>query len=163
MVRIDEQACLVERHCAVGDYIAMQNQAVIATASTPSALREKLAQTPGLSVEQVVVARIESLPVPEAVAAVQREYEALIRETIELEQQFPPPDRDDQIADAKWFQERWGKPEFEPYRGTYVVVLNGSVVACGKDELRLRLDVARRLNVNPQRFIIEYIPPRAFG
>ena len=163
MVRIDTDPPSLEQDCAVGDYVALQSQAVIATAPSPAALHEKLAQTPGLGIEQVVVARIERLPSPAAVAAVRQQSDAIIRETIELEKQFPAPSEDELFADARWFRERWGKPEFEPYRGTYVAILNGSVVARGADELRLRLALARQLNVHPQRFIIEYVPPRAFG
>ena len=87
-------------------------------------------------------------------------YEELARELIELEKQSPLPERGEQLADAKWFEERWGKPAFEPYRGTCIAVLNGAVVGTGDDELQLRLDVARRCNVNPARLIVEFIPPR---
>lgn len=95
-----------------------------------------------------------------AAPAGQHFYDALVRELLELEKQFPLPEKADQLADAKWFDERWGKPAFEPYRGTCVAVLNGSVVATGDDELQLRVDLARRFNVHPARLIIAYIPLR---
>ena len=85
---------------------------------------------------------------------------ALVRELMELEKQFPLPNQDDLRADARWFAERWGKPAFEPYRGSCVAVLNGAVIAHGNDEDRLRLDLARALNTHPARFVIAYIPLR---
>jgi hypothetical protein len=104
MVQLDEQSCLVERDCAVGDYVALLNQAVIATASNPTELHEKLAQTPGLGIAQVVVARVERLPSPAAVAAVRQEHETLINEMIELEKHLPSPSQDELFADARWFR-----------------------------------------------------------
>lgn len=97
---------------------------------------------------------------PAARAPAVPSYEELARELIELEKPFPPPERAELLADAKWFEERWGKPEFEPYRGMCIAVLNGVIIGTGDDELQLRVDVARRLNVHPARLIIAYIPLR---
>jgi hypothetical protein len=82
----------------------------------------------------------------------------LARELVELEKQYPPPDEDAIFSDARWLQEHWGTAVLEPYRGTHVAVLNGAVVGHGWDSLQLQLDVARKFNVHPQRFILEYIP-----
>lgn len=84
--------------------------------------------------------------------------EELARELVELGKQFPPPDLEDIRADARWFMAHWD--EFEPYRGTCVAVLNGAVVGHGWNSQQLQLDVARKFNVHPQRFLLEYIPPR---
>jgi hypothetical protein len=91
-----------------------------------------------------------------------RRSEELVRELLELEKQFPPPNEDAIFADARWLQEHWGTAVLEPYRGTHVAVLNGAVVGHGWDSLQLQLDVARKFNVHPQRFILEYIPPAGF-
>ena len=88
--------------------------------------------------------------------------EELVREVIELEKRLPLPEYDDILADAKWFQARCNTPEFEPYRGTHIAVLNGAIVGHGWNSLQLQLDVARTFNVHPQRFILEYIPTREF-
>lgn len=82
----------------------------------------------------------------------------VVRELMELEKRFPQPDHTELLADARWFAERWGKPAFEPYRGSCIAVLNGAVVAHGDDEDRLRLDLARALGTHPARFVIAYIP-----
>ncbi len=89
-----------------------------------------------------------------------RTYEELVRELIELEKQFPPPNESECFADARWFEERWGTAEFEPYRGTHVAVLNGTVVGHGRNSLQLRRDLVREHDIHPQRFIIVYIPTR---
>lgn len=99
-------------------------------------------------------------PVAEEVNPGQAFYEKLAHELTELEKQFPLPERADQLADAKWFEERWVKPAFEPYRGTCIAVLNEAVVATGDDELQLEIDVSRRFNVHPARPLIAYIPRR---
>lgn len=96
----------------------------------------------------------------EVPAAPERSYEALTHELAQLEKQFPPPDEAELAADAWWFAERWGTPEFEPYRGSCVAVLNGAVVAQGEDEDRLRLALARARGLHPARFVIAYIPLR---
>lgn len=101
-----------------------------------------------------------AVPLANGEAAPERTGEALARELLELEQRFPLPDRDELLADARWFAERWGRPAFEPYRGSCIAVLDGVVVAQGEDEDRLRLDLARARNLHPARFVIAYIPLR---
>lgn len=86
----------------------------------------------------------------------------LARELVELEKQYPPPEQSDILADARWLQEHWGTAVLEPYRGTHVAVLNGAIVGHGWNSLQLQLDVARKFNVHPERFLVEYIPPTAF-
>lgn len=87
---------------------------------------------------------------------------ALAREIVELEKQFPPPDPDALLADARWFEANYSK-ELAQYRGEFVAVRNGAVVGHGPDALRLQLEVVRRLNVHPQSFLVELILPSAFG
>src|SRR5262245_43902804 len=82
----------------------------------------------------------------------------LIREIIELEDQCPPPDTEAIRADARWFQEHWGKPELTQYRGSFVAVFNGAVVGHGDNSHQLRLDTAKKFNVHPCRLIVELIP-----
>jgi hypothetical protein len=82
----------------------------------------------------------------------------LADELFEFEKQFPPPETNAILADAKWFDDHWGKPELTQYCGSYVAVLNGAVVGHGPNALQLQLDCAKALHVHPQRFILEYIP-----
>lgn len=93
-------------------------------------------------------------------AAPARSYEELVDELHELGKKHPAPVPAELEADARWFAARWGRSEFEPYRGSCVAVLNGAVVARGGDEGRLRLELARRLDVHPARLVIAYIPLR---
>ena len=99
------------------------------------------------------------IPAPATTA---RTLEDLAREIAELGKQLPPPDVNAILADARWFEESWGKPALTQYRGNFVVVFNGAVVAHGIDALQLQLDSAKKLNIHPQRFIVEYIPPAGF-
>ena len=91
-----------------------------------------------------------------------RTDEELAHEIIEFEKRYPLPEKGDASADAKWFDECLGKPALTRYGGRFVAVLNGAVVGHGANSLQLQLDVAREFNVHPQRFIVEYIPPRRF-
>jgi hypothetical protein len=88
--------------------------------------------------------------------------EELAREIIEFEKGRSVPDLEDIRADARWFEDHWGKPELTQYRGSFVAVLNGAVVGHGPNALLLQLETAKRLNVHPQRFILEYIPHPTF-
>ncbi len=91
-------------------------------------------------------------------ATAHRTDQELACELFELEKQFVMPDDHAIRADAQWFDDHLGKPEFEPYRGTHIAVLNGAIVGHGWNALQLQLDVARKYNVHPQRFILEYVP-----
>ena len=62
------------------------------------------------------------------------------------------------LADCRWTQEHWIDEHLSPYRGTHVAVFGGEVVGSGDDATRLQLDLARRLNVHPQRVIVTYVP-----
>ena len=81
-----------------------------------------------------------------------------MREIIAFEKQFPPPDRAAISANGQWFLEQLGTDTFVPYRGYCVAVLDQTVVGHGRNSLQLQLDIARKLNVHPQRLIVEYIP-----
>jgi hypothetical protein len=91
-----------------------------------------------------------------------RSDEDLAREIVEFEKHFPPPDTNAILSDARWFQDHWDKPELTQFRGNFVAVLNGAVVAHGSNALLLELETAKKLNVHPQRFILEYIPRPTF-
>lgn len=91
-----------------------------------------------------------------------RTDEELARELVELEKPFAEPDVNAIRADAKWFDDHGGKPALTQYRGSFVAVLNGAVVGHGANALQLQIDVTRKFNVHPQRFIIEYIPHPTF-
>ncbi|QJW96863.1 hypothetical protein [Frigoriglobus tundricola] len=101
-------------------------------------------------------------PVAPKATTKHRTDEELAHELVELEKQFDPPDPDAIMIDARWFDTHWGTPDFEPYRGTHIAVLNGAIVGHGWNSLQLQIDVARKFNVHPQRFILEYIPTREF-
>ena len=107
--------------------------------------------------------RSDGLAVPIAfsskeAATICRTDEELARELVELENQFDPPERGASSADARWFEANWGAPVLAAYRGTHVAVLNGAIVGHGSNALQLELDVARKFNLHPQRFIVEYVP-----
>lgn len=88
--------------------------------------------------------------------------EELARQIVEFEKQFPPPDTDAILANARWLEAHWGKPELTQYRGFHVAVFGGAVVGHGLNSLQLQLDVARKYNVHPQSFLVEYVPPAGF-
>lgn len=88
--------------------------------------------------------------------------EELAREIIEFEMGFPPPDLNEIRADARWFDEHLDKPELAQYCGSFVAVLDGAVIGHGPNALLLQLEAAKRLNVHPQRFILEYVPRPTF-
>lgn len=100
-------------------------------------------------------------PAPAASAAERTDYE-LAREIVAFEKQFPPPEQDRISADAGWFEAQWGTETFVPYRGSFVAVIDQTVVGSGRNALQLQLDTAKRLNVHPQRFLVEYIPNPGF-
>jgi hypothetical protein len=101
-------------------------------------------------------------PASSAVPAIERSDDELVRELHELGRQFSPPQYGDASADARWFDQCIGTPTFEPYRGSFVAVLNEAVVGHGPNPLQLQLDVARERNVHPHRLIIEYVPRAEF-
>jgi hypothetical protein len=72
-------------------------------------------------------------------------------------ERFPPPDPGAFLADCRWLQEHWGTPTLEPYRGTHIAILGGQIVGQGDGSLGWELDLARALNVHPQRLLIEYV------
>ena len=82
----------------------------------------------------------------------------LSQQILAFEVGFPPPDEKAILADCRWTQEHWIDDHLAPYRGTHAVVFNGAVVGSGDDSLQLQLDLARKLNVHPQRLVITYIP-----
>lgn len=82
----------------------------------------------------------------------------LAQELIDFEARFPPPEANAVLADCKWTQDHWIDEQLSPYRGTHVAVFGGLVVGSGDDSLRLQLELAKRLNVHPQRLVITYVP-----
>jgi hypothetical protein len=88
--------------------------------------------------------------------------DALLQQLAELEARSPPPDRDAILADCQWLQSHWIDDTLSPYRGTCVVVYNGAIVGAADDPLALKIELARKFGVHPQRFVIEYVP-RALG
>jgi hypothetical protein len=146
-----------------GNYIAVVRKRVVACSPDLIAIRERAARENGLNVEYVATAYVPTAavnyparPAPEASASWRDDD--LLNEIIELEKQFPVPDVEEIRADARWFQEHWGKPELTRYCGSYVAVLNGAVVGHGGNAFQLQLDAAKKFNVHPQRFILEFIP-----
>lgn len=83
-------------------------------------------------------------------------------ELVAFEKQFPSPDPNAQLADCRWLQDHWGTPTLEPYRGTHVAVFGGRIVGHGDGSIRFQLDLARALNVHPQRLVVAYIDPPGF-
>ncbi len=95
-------------------------------------------------------------PAAPAPAVVPRTYEELGRELGELEKQFPPPEKGDDIPDARWYEAN-ASALYEQYLGEHVAILNGAVVGHNWDELQLRIDVARKYNVHPYRALVVYL------
>jgi serine/threonine protein kinase len=118
-------------------------------ARRPSSAREVVERLAQIERELIVLRKT-------ALAA--ENCDRLTREIVEFEKQCSPPDQNAIFADARWFQDHWGKPELTQYRGSFVAVLNGAVVGHGPDALRLQLETAKKFNVHPERFILEYIP-----
>jgi hypothetical protein len=81
---------------------------------------------------------------------------ALLNEIAELEKQFPPPEKGSQIPDARWYEAN-APALFDQYRGEHVAIMNGAVVGHDWNELQLRLDVARKYNVHPYRFLVVHL------
>jgi hypothetical protein len=75
---------------------------------------------------------------------------------MELEKQFPPPNKGDQIPDAQWFVANEAAL-YEQYRNEHVAIMDGQIVGHDWNELRLRRDVARKHNVHPYRFLVVYL------
>jgi hypothetical protein len=94
--------------------------------------------------------------VPHAPEESRRADEELLRELLELEKQFPPPEKGDDIPDARWFEANEAAL-YEQYRNEHVAIMNGEVVGHDWNELRLRRDVARKYNVHPQKFLVVYL------
>lgn len=84
--------------------------------------------------------------------------DALIDELLALENQFAEPNLEDIRADARWIDAHWGGPELTRYRGEYVAVCNGSVVAHGPNELRVKRAAVEACRVHPQRVLLQYVP-----
>jgi hypothetical protein len=83
-------------------------------------------------------------------------YEELARELSELEKQFPPPERGDLIPDARWYEAN-APALYEQYRGMHIAIMNGAVVGHDRNELQLRLDVARKYNIHPYGFLVVHL------
>jgi hypothetical protein len=80
----------------------------------------------------------------------------LVRELLELEKQFPPPEKGALIPDARWYEAN-APALFEQYRGMHVAIINGAVVGHDWNELQLRLDVARKYNIHPYCFLVVHL------
>jgi hypothetical protein len=96
-----------------------------------------------------------------ATTAGHRTDRELAHELIELEKQFDPPERGESVSDARWYEANESVIESQ-YRGMHVAIMNGAVVGYGCNALQLELDLARKYNVHPQRFLIVYVMPSAF-
>jgi hypothetical protein len=118
-----------------------------------------------MSNEMNEVNAAESVPVapapatdPPAESTAEMTDTELIRAALEMEKRFPAPDPDDCKPDARWFTENW-KELLRLYLYQYVAIHGGAVVAHGPNPHRVRLDAARKLNISPQRFIVEPVWP----
>lgn len=98
-----------------------------------------------------------ALEAKKADAMTEAESRTLVRELIELEANFEPPNREAQAADARWFDAHWGTPELTRYHGQYVAVYNGAVVAHGPHPLRVKRAAVEACRVHPQRPLIEFV------
>jgi hypothetical protein len=122
---------------------------------TPTPAADPLAPVPA----PAAVSAGSGNPIPQSLPT----SEQLAHELVELEAHFPPPDEAAIRADCRWVRDNWGTTVFAPYRGTHVAVLDGVIVGHDDNVLQLGIDLARKLGVHPQRFVIVYIDPPASG
>ncbi|MDY3556782.1 hypothetical protein R5W24_005955 [Gemmata sp. JC717] len=85
-----------------------------------------------------------------------RDYDELARELEEAGKQFPPPERGDEVPDARWFEAN-AQALYQQYKGMHVAILNGAVIGAGLDELELRLDVSRKYHIHPDRALVVHL------
>jgi len=78
----------------------------------------------------------------------------LIRAAHEMEKRFPRPHEDDCKPDAQWFVDNRHEL-LRLYSGEFVAIHGGAVIAHGTNMHRVNLEAARKLNISPQRFIVE--------
>lgn len=87
---------------------------------------------------------------------------AQLAELKELEAEYPVPTLAEVMADWKWLRDGASAGTFDPeykYGGRAVAIYNGEVVGTGIDWLQLRIDMARRFGLHPERFVITSFYP----
>lgn len=82
----------------------------------------------------------------------------LTDEMFALEARFPPPAPGETDADSVWLRDRWGTPDLEPYRGKWVGVLNGRVVAADPNPILLRVEWSRQNGRHPSWLVMTFVP-----
>lgn len=83
--------------------------------------------------------------------------DAQLAELRELEARHPAPTWDDVRPDWEWLYAQFGTPALDPYSEQLVAVLNGAVVGSDpRDEFALRIRLARRYGLHPERFVVSY-------
>lgn len=84
----------------------------------------------------------------------------LIRASHEMEKRFPQPDWEECKPDGRWFMDNWHEL-FRLYPREFVAIHGKAVIAHGSNMHRVLLEAARKLNISPQRFIVEPLWPYA--
>ena len=82
------------------------------------------------------------------------------RQLRELGAQHPAPTREEVMPDWKWVNARLTEHVFDtpyPVSNKYIAVYNQQIVGSGDDQLQLRLDVARKLGLHPERLVITFV------
>jgi diadenosine tetraphosphatase ApaH/serine/threonine PP2A family protein phosphatase len=69
------------------------------------------------------------------------------------------PDLAGYLDDLGWFEEESWAGRWFPFAGKYVAVLNKAHVDTDDDFTALRERVAREHGVDPERILIQYLPP----
>jgi hypothetical protein len=98
---------------------------------------------------------------PEGWFKLDPEIEALVGELKALAAQYPPPTREEVMADWKWVYERSDDGTLNPdwkYKDGVVAVYNHEIVGSGPNYLRLQIDLSRKFGVHPERFVIVTMP-----
>lgn len=80
----------------------------------------------------------------------------LIRAAHEMEKRFPRPHEDDCKPDCQWFMDNEHEL-LRLYPDEFVAIHGGAVIAHGTNVHRVNLEAARKLNISPQRFIVEFV------
>lgn len=82
----------------------------------------------------------------------------LIDAALAMEKQFPEPNWEDCRPDGQWFMDNWNEL-FRLYPHEFVAIHGKAVIAHGTNSHRVLPEAARKLNISPQRFILEPLWP----
>jgi Family of unknown function (DUF5678) len=83
-----------------------------------------------------------------------------VRQLRELEAQYPVPIWAEVMADWKWVRALMADGSIDPenrYAGQHIAVLNQEIIGHGDNPLLLRVTMARKLGIHPERLVLTYL------